>query len=60
MSIVDLLKNVFKKREIKGPREIKREDKIAAILTLIIVVVIGVILWFIPATNGFMRSLIPF
>ena len=60
MSIVDLIKNIFRKRNINGKIEIKREDKTAAVLTLIIVVVLGVILWFIPATNGFMRSLIPF
>lgn len=61
MSMVDLVKNVFKKRnKSEGPREIKKEDKMAAIITLIIVVVLGVALWFIPATNGFIRSLIPF
>ena len=61
MSMVDLLKDIFKKRK-KGekPIEIKKEDKMAAIITLIIVVVLGVALWFIPATNGFIRSLIPF
>ena len=61
MSMVDLTKEIFKKRNKRqGPREIKKEDKIAAGLTLLIVVILGVILWFIPATNGFMRSLIPF
>lgn len=61
MSMVDLLKEIFKKRK-KGekPIEIKKEDKMAAIITLIIVIVVGVALWFIPATNGFLRSLIPF
>ena len=60
MSIVDLIKNIFRKRNINGKIEIKREDKTAAVLTLIIVVVLGVILWFIPSTSGFMRSLIAF
>ena len=61
MSMVDLVKEIFRKRDKnKGPREIKKEDKIAAVITLIIVIVLGVILCFIPATNGFMRSLIPF
>ncbi len=61
MSMVDLVKQVFRKRNIDGkPRELKKEDKLAAIITLIIVVIVGVALWFIPATNGFMRSLIPF
>ncbi len=61
MSMIDLLKIIFKRKNKNGkPREIKREDKIAAVLTIIIVIVIGVILWFIPATNGFIRSLVPF
>ena len=60
MSMVDLIKEIFKKRK-KGERKpIKREDKIAALLTLIIVVILGVILWFIPATNSFIRDIIPF
>ena len=60
MSMVDLIKEIFKKRK-KGERtEIKKEDKIAALLTLIIVVILGVILWFIPATNSFIRDIIPF
>ena len=61
MSIVDLTKEIFKKRDKKeGTRKLQKEDKIAAGLTLLIVVILGIILWFIPATNGFMRSLIPF
>lgn len=62
MSIIDLLKEVFRKRKIenKGPRKIQKEDKMAAIITLVIVIILGIILWFIPATNGFLRSLIPF
>ena len=61
MAMVDLVKEIFKKRDKKqGPRKITREDKIAAGLTLLIVVILGIALWFIPATNGFMRSLIPF
>ncbi len=61
MSIVDLLKAIFKKRNFSDkPKEIKKEDKLAAIITLVIVLIIGVALWFIPATNGFIRSMIPF
>ena len=60
MSMVDLIKEIFKKRKKGEHREIKKEDKIAALLTLIIVIVLGVILWFIPATNGFIRDIIPF
>ena len=32
----------------------------AAGITAVIVIVLGIILWFIPATNGFVRSLIIF
>ena len=62
MSIVDLTKELFRKRNLKSgePRKIQKEDKLAAIITFVIVVVLGIILWFIPATNGFLRSLIPF
>ena len=60
MSMIDLLKIIFKSRSKNEKREIKREDMIAAILTFIIVVTIGIIMWFVPATNGFIRSLIPF
>lgn len=60
MSMVDLLKEIFRKRNVNGPKKIQKEDKLAAILTFAIVIIIGVILWFIPATNGFIRSLIPF
>ena len=49
-----------KRKKGEKPIEIKKEDKMAAIITIIIVVVLGVALWFIPATNGFIRSLIPF
>lgn len=61
MSLVDLVRELFKSgRNIKNIKNVKREDLIAAGLTVVIVVILGIILWFIPATNGFMRSLIPF
>ena len=60
-AIAGLTKSVFSDiPKIKIKKDIQREDKIAAGLTFIIVVVIGLILWFIPATNGFIRSMIPF
>lgn len=60
MSLVDLSKTIFKNVPKNGIKNIKREDLIAAGLTVLIVIVLGVILWFIPATNGFIRSIIPF
>lgn len=60
-SIMDIIKTLFQnKPKVKSIKEIKREDYIAAGLTLIIMIILGVILWFIPATNGFVRSILPF
>lgn len=60
MSIIDLMENILKNKP-KGKRikELKREDWMAAGITLGIVIIVGIVLWFIPATNGFVRSLIP-
>lgn len=62
MAIVDVCTEIFKKRKNgpKIPKELKKEDWIAGIITIVIVIVLGIILWFIPATNGFIRSLNPF
>ena len=61
MSLVDLSKSIFSNRpKIKQKRKLQKEDKMAAVITFVIVVILGIILWFIPATNGFLRSLIPF
>ena len=61
MSLVDLSKSIFKNRTKRTEkRKLQKEDKMAAAITFVIVVILGIILWFIPATNGFLRSLIPF
>lgn len=60
MSMVDIFTTVFKKRKFKGEkntREVKREDWVAAGITLAIVVVLGIILWLIPATNEIIKSI---
>lgn len=51
----ELIKNKPKRDEIK---EITQNDIIALILTIIAVILIGIILWFIPFTNGWMRELL--
>lgn len=51
----ELIKNKPKRDELK---EITKNDIIALILTIIVVIVIGIILWFIPITNGWMRELL--
>ena len=61
-AIINIVKNLFRKREGGkfNIKNIKREDYIAAGLTAVIIIALGVILWFIPATRGFIRSLVPF
>lgn len=49
------LKNKDKRKEIK---EVTKADIIAILLTIIVVALIGVVLWFIPFTNGWMRELL--
>ena len=44
-----------KRDEIK---EITKKDILAFVLTIIVVILIGVALWFIPFTNGWMRELL--
>lgn len=63
MSMFGLVQAIFKnvpKKDKESKKSMQREDWIAIGLTIIIMLVLGLILWFIPATNGFIRSLIPF
>ena len=62
MAMVDVFNAVFKKRKNgpKIPKQLKREDWLAGVITIAIVLILGIILWLIPATNGFIRSLNPF
>lgn len=53
--IYDLRKNKERREEIK---EITKKDIFAIILTIVIIFAIGLILWFIPFTNGWIRELI--
>ena len=38
-------------------KKMEREDWIAMGLTAVVVIVLGIILWFIPFTNGWMRQI---
>lgn len=53
--IYDLTKNKEKRNEIK---DVTRKDIFAIVLTIIVVIIIGIILWFIPFTNGWIRELL--
>lgn len=59
MSLMDLLGGTFKKIKNRKKRKLQKEDFIAGGIAVGIVVVLIVVLWFIPATNGFVRSLVP-
>lgn len=51
----ELYANRPRREEIK---EMTKKDIIAIILTIIVIILLGVALWFIPFTNGWMRELI--
>lgn len=53
--IHDLVKSKERRQEIK---EVTQKDILAIILTIAVVILIGIILWFIPFTNGWMRELL--
>lgn len=53
--IKDFKQSKTKREEIK---EVTKKDVFAVVLTIVIVVILGVILWFIPFTNGWMRELL--
>lgn len=56
---IELLKEIYqnksKRQEVK---EVTRKDMVAIILTIVVILSIGVILWYIPFTNGWMRELL--
>lgn len=57
--IIELLKQLYKdKSKRQEIKEVTRKDVIAIILTIIIVILIGIALWYIPFTNGWMRELL--
>ncbi len=61
-AVIDIYKmvNPFRKdrpkKEVKDKETIKK-DRIAIIITAIIIIILGIIAWFIPFTNQFMRDL---
>lgn len=58
-SLIDLTKELFTNRKKrKEVKEVTQKDILAIVLTIIITLLIGVILWFIPFTNAWMRELL--
>ena len=57
--IIDVVRELWGNRsKKKEKKKMNRTDWLAIGLTIIIVLIIGVILWFIPFTNGWMRQLL--
>lgn len=55
---VELLNEILKNKPQKfNIKNLKKEDWTAIGMTIGIMIVLGIILWFIPFTNGFMREL---
>lgn len=56
---VALVKEIFKNKPKKiNLKDLTRTDMYAIGLTIAILIILGIILWFIPFTNGWMRELI--
>ena len=57
--IADLVKDLWTNRPQKRERrKMNKTDWIAIGLTIVVIFIIGIILWFIPFTNGWMRQLL--
>ena len=57
--IVELCKELYKNKPKRDEmKEVTKKDIIALILTIIVVVLILVALWYIPFTNGWIRQLL--
>ena len=57
--IADFLKVVYNDRPKREEyKEMTKKDLLAIFLTIIVVIALGVILWYIPFTNGWIRELI--
>lgn len=57
--MLKLMSEIFKKRPNKiDLKNITKTDMQAAGLTLLILIILGILLWFIPFTNSWMRQLI--
>ena len=57
--LIDLVRDLFaSKPQKKERRKMNQTDWLAMGLTIVVLLIIGVILWFIPFTNGWMRQLL--
>lgn len=58
--ILGVTKAIFQNRPKINIKDLKKEDYIAAGLTIITMVILLIILWFIPVTNSFVKNMMPF
>ena len=57
--LLDLCKELYKNKPKREEfKEITKKDILAFVLTIIVVILIGIALWFKPFTNGWMRELL--
>ena len=57
--VIDLVKELYSNRpKRKDFANMTKKDIFAILLTVIIVLIIGIILWFIPFTNGWIREIL--
>ena len=57
--IVELVKELWSNIPKGGERrKLNKTDFLAIGLTIVVILILGVILWFIPFTNGWMRQLL--
>lgn len=54
----ELIQNLFNKEKRKEMKKMTQTDALAIGLTIVVILVIGIILWFLPFTNGWMRELL--
>lgn len=55
---IELVKMLLKHKPKKiNLKQLKKEDWIAIAITVVILIILGIILWFIPFTNGWIREL---
>lgn len=59
LGLIELLKELYKNKPKRNEfKEITKKDIIALVLTIVVIILIGIILWYIPFTNGWMRELL--
>lgn len=59
MGIIDVIKEIFKAKPNKiDKRKIDKKDIIALVIAIVITLIILVIMWFIPATQGFVKGIL--